>query len=504
MSAKKAATGKKLRLGIWGLGRGLSFYQSCAALNIDVVAGCDYNEHMRARFLEQNSRAFATSDAAEFLRRDMDAVLVATFCPAHAGDAIACLEAAKHVLSEVTAFHTMAEGVALADAVEKSGLVYNLAENYPFSKPMMFLAGRWREGLFGELMYAECEYVHECRSLVYTYIDGVPIAPGSTVHNWRSWIHFHYYNTHSLGPVLLLEGARPTRVVSLPGHKRLAGYLVKSEKGMSGIAPSLIAFDSGAVMRNLMGATTNDAHIQRFWGTRGAAEFVDGELRFRLGAAGQGLKLPVEPAWPDMGALAEATGHGGGDFWTLYYFARQIRTGEPAPFDVYTAADCTIPGILAYRSTCENGVPQHVPDFRDKRERAKYRNDHFAQRRYNVARGCFPKGADFALTGRFSTIMRDLVHHATTYRAAADWLTAARDTKETGRVLECVDRAIAGYPGMLAVLRAARALADAYPRSDGAQVLREMLELADEPRTTAPGFIRQFRKERETLARKQR
>ena len=34
-------TDKRIRLGLWGLGRGMSFYEQCAALNMDIVAGCD-------------------------------------------------------------------------------------------------------------------------------------------------------------------------------------------------------------------------------------------------------------------------------------------------------------------------------------------------------------------------------------------------------------------------------------------------------------------------------
>ena len=42
---------KRVRLGIWGLGRGMSFFHLCEALGLDVVAGCDYNRHMREEFL---------------------------------------------------------------------------------------------------------------------------------------------------------------------------------------------------------------------------------------------------------------------------------------------------------------------------------------------------------------------------------------------------------------------------------------------------------------------
>ena len=59
-------TDKRIRLGIWGLGRGMSFYSTCAMLNVDVVAGCDYNAHMRKRFLEANPGAFVTAAADEY------------------------------------------------------------------------------------------------------------------------------------------------------------------------------------------------------------------------------------------------------------------------------------------------------------------------------------------------------------------------------------------------------------------------------------------------------
>ena len=73
---------KRIRLGIWGLGRGMSFFDTCKFLNIDVVAGCDYNEHMRVNFLKHSPDAFVTSNEDEFLKQDFDAVLLATFCPA--------------------------------------------------------------------------------------------------------------------------------------------------------------------------------------------------------------------------------------------------------------------------------------------------------------------------------------------------------------------------------------------------------------------------------------
>ena len=495
-------TEKRIRLGIWGLGRGMSFYKTCKFLNIDVVAGCDYNRHMRDSFLGQNPGAFATADADEFLKQDFDAVLLATFCPSHAGDAIKCLQAGKHVLSEVTSFFTMAEGVKLVEEVEKRKLVYNLAENYPFSAANMWLANRWKEGLFGELMYAEYEYVHECRSLSYTYIDGIPVKPGHTVHNWRSWLNYHYYCTHSLGPVMVITGTRPTMVETFPVRHQLAGYLGRNGEGMGTVAPSLISMSNGGVVRNLMGATTNDTHNQRIWGTRGAFEIGHDGVNLRLGASGNSPKKQVNPKWEGLGELAATTGHGGGDFWTLYYFAREILTGEKGPFDIYGGCDVTIPGIQALRSSREGGKPMEVPDFRKKADRDRYRSDDWQMERYDVKRGVFG-GAKLNEKGtNFTTTMNDLISSSLTYRAYADWKKVQSAMTHPEEFQTIAKKLLDSYDKLLATYKDARSIVNAYPESDGARVLSQMLELGEEKKALSADFLPALKKDVSALRRK--
>lgn len=500
-------TDRRIRLGIWGLGRGMSFYTMCRHLNIDVVAGCDYNEHMRQGFLASNPGAFVTADADEFLKQDFDAVLLATFCPAHAGDAIRCLRAGKHVLSEVTAFHTMAEGVALVEEVEKAGKVYNLAENYPFTAANSYLARKWKEGLFGELLYAEYEYVHECRSLQYTYIDGVPVKPGHALHSWRSWLNGHYYCTHSLGPIMVITGLRPVQVVALPSTVSMDGYMKPSDDSNQGraigVSPSLIRMSNGAVIRNLMGATTNDTHVQRIWGTLGAAELnVGKELQLRLGGAGEAPKAAVIPRWDGLGELAAQTGHGGGDFWILYFFARQILTGEPAPFDIYSAADVTIPGILALRSAVEDGKAFTVPDFRDKAQREPWRNDTWAQKRLDPATHAFGPQADPEKTADFTRTMAELIRFAPQVRACADWSKVAEDMADPGELLPIVEQIVSQYAVIVDAYRRGRRIADACPGTEGARVLNEMLLVGLEDKLLSRSFIQSLKRQHAGLKRK--
>ncbi len=474
---------KRIKLGIWGLGRGSSFIRSAKALNIDVVAGCDFHETVRERFRAVCPEAFVTADADTFLASDIDAVLVATYCPDHAAHAIQALRAGKHVLSEVTAFFTPAQGVALVEAAEASGAVYNLAENYPFSLPNLYLARLWKEGFFGDLAYAEYEYVHGV-GRCFTNPDGTPLEPGNRVHHWRGWLNYHYYCTHSLGPVMVITGLRPEKVVAFPDDVENFGVIKGRGRkrdgilpGLGAFAPSLIHMSNGGIMRNLMGGTTADSHHQRLFGTKASAEMHP--LCLKVGATGSAMPIRVTPTWDqlgDLGRLAAETGHGGGDFWVLYYFARQILTGEKAPWDIYAAADVTLAGIQALRSAEAEGAPMEIPDFRGRDARDRYRDDTWQQKHIDPYR-IFPDDQDLAVTGDFSAAGCALNAAATQVRQALDAmkvypLAAAEDQIAILALVKSVRDAAPEYAETYA---RARRIVDAYPDSPGGRALRELL-----------------------------
>ena len=128
-------------------------------------------------------------------------------------------------------------------------------------------------------MYGEFEYLHECRALCYGYNtpNRPAVEPGNTAHSWRSWLNFHYYATHSLGPLMQITDLRPVRVSALPEAVSLPGYL--PESGMSKPCPSVIEMSNGGLMRNLTGAATGDYHAgKRIWGTRASAESLGHDL----------------------------------------------------------------------------------------------------------------------------------------------------------------------------------------------------------------------------------
>ena len=491
-------TSRRLRLGVWGLGRGLHIAQTAAACHFDVVAGCDYNPHFLEIFRKEIPDGQFTDDAEEFLSWDLDAVLLATYCPSHGPDAIRCLLAGKHVLSEVTAFLTPAEGVALVEAVEATGKVYQLAENYPYTPENRYLKQLWAQGVFGELQYAEFAYLHDCLNYAYTYIDHSPVSPGDQVHNWRSWLPWHHYCTHSLGPVMAITGRRPVRVTSLPGTVRLPGHIMSPPDGLSGIAPSLIEMDNGAIVRNLMGGCTSDDSFNRLFGTRGSSESVRWQLHLHLGGRGESPRLEVKPELGPLDLLAAQTGHGGGDFWVLYHFANEILHGVEPPFDIYRAADVTLPGIQAYRSALAGGAPQEVPDFRDPAVRARYRDDHFRPTGYDTVKGVFAGAAPSPEHQNFTSVMKDLLEQANRWKPFLAWSEIGGLT-EPLKVDALAEQALRVLPELRATVARARVLRDSAPGTDGARVLAEVMETLDLALLEAPDAEARLQQRRERV-----
>ncbi len=127
---------EKIRIGVFGVGpRGNGLARNFMMLDCDVVAICGARKAQRdetLKYLGEDVAVYENFD--EFIEHDMDAVVLANFFHEHAPYAIKCLERGIHVFSECISNSTMAEGVALIRAAEKSNAIYMLAENYPQMK----------------------------------------------------------------------------------------------------------------------------------------------------------------------------------------------------------------------------------------------------------------------------------------------------------------------------------------------------------------------------------
>jgi len=483
---------KKIRIGIWGLGRGQNFIRQCQDLNFEIAAGCDLNQTLRDDFRKLCPDAFITDNEDEFLNHDFDVVLVATFFMNHARDSIKALEHGKHVISEVAAFFTPADGVALVEAVEKSGKLYCLAENYTDH----FVKKLWQEGVFGELSYAEFDYVHEGRSLCYSYVNGLPLKPGNVAHSWRSWLNYHYYCTHSLGAAMEITGTRPVRVIAPDGCKQLPGYLEGGEMGS--MKPSFVIMDNGGVIRNLLGSATADVRARKIWGTRAFVDLTESTPTVGLGQTGKPVRIKLTPPAHELDALAAKAGHHGGDFWVLYNFADAFFNGTPLYWNIYAACDVTLAGIMAVKSEAAHGMPVDIPDFRDKAVREQYRHDYFAQEHFDPAK-IFPDDQNLAETKNFTQIMSALdqawrLDGVPQMIAALDGIKLYKfvdDPDSEFAIQTQVRKLLHNLDALADALDSARKLSDKYPDSLGGKALASFLAAACPEKMADPKALRQ-------------
>lgn len=283
-------------------------------------------------------------------------------------------------MSETAANSTLAEAVALCEAVEQSGRIYMLAENYPYTRFNLEMQRLYRAGEIGQVTYADGEYNHPIDP------EGlIRLSPG--INHWRNWLPSTYYCTHALAPLMCITGTMPVSVNALSiAVPELSRNLPRHNDPGSVI---LCRMDNGAVFRLFGLWLPGHSCWYRIMGTRGAMEITRGPGYFGPEQVrvwheewdlreGESLERVYTPAWPELGELADQAGHGGGDFWMNYTFARAIRSGEQPYLDVYRATAMSCVGILAWKSALASGAPFEVPDLRLRSARTAYSQDHWS------------------------------------------------------------------------------------------------------------------------------
>jgi len=381
MTAKRGRHREKpIRVGVVGVGRGQSFASGATELTgMKLAALCDTWEE-RLREVARRYRVAAYTDYNRFLEHDMDAVVLANYFHQHAPFAIRALEAGKHVMSETSCNSTLAEGVALCRAVEKSGRIYMLAENYPYTRFHMEMKRLYDNGEIGDVTYAEGEYNHPMSPR-----DRLAISPG--MNHWRNWIPPTYYCTHALAPLVYITGRMPVRVNALSiACRELDRQTVR--RGDPGCV-ILCRMDNGAVFRLFGLILPGHSNWTRVHGTKGAMEITRGPGYFGPGLVrvwhepwdcprGAPTERTYVPEWPHHAHLAERAGHGGGDFWTNFEFANAIRTGRQPFLNVYRGVAMSSVGILAWKSALRDGAPFEMPDFSKEFSRRAVENDNWS------------------------------------------------------------------------------------------------------------------------------
>ena len=370
----------KVKIGVIGVGRGRSMMHYCKmAKNAELVAICDkWEEGLQRQQKEWGDAVAYYTDYDEFLKHDMDAVVLANYANEHAPFAIKAMKAGKHVFSEVLPSQTMKEAIELIEAVEETGMIYAYGENYCYMPAPREMKRLYREGKIGEFEYGEGEYIHNCVTI------WPEITYGERDH-WRNFMFSSFYCTHSLGPIIHMTGLRPVKVTGFEGLKN-ERQLGKGKR-TGAFAIEMVELENGGIVKSIHGGLYRNSIWYTVYGSKGRMESAreDAELgdvhHIYINAdeySGEYApnKVDAYKVPEQFPGLEEEMGHGGSDFYTMYNFVEKIKGNPEADvIDVYEAMDMFLPGIFAYRSMLAGGIPMDIPDLRDKSVRDAYRND---------------------------------------------------------------------------------------------------------------------------------
>lgn len=373
---------KKIKFGVFGCWRGLSLIQALHPIDqAAVTAICDKDPKRIADavpFCDEGVKVCANFD--ELIASGIDAVILSNYFHEHAEYVIRAVNAGVHVLCECLPGVTMKECVEVVEAVEKSGCIFAMAENCPFTEANMELTRLYKSGVLGEVIYAEGEYCHPSSPA-----EANKYRPNNTTH-WRNYLPKTFYHAHSIGPLMVMTDLMPKRVIGKVAAGRAYARSHHREHGDSaGIL--LVEMEGGALFR-VTGTCTYgpQTHWYRLGCEKGGVETVRGthdQVSLCINPwdlddsnRSYGTRAVYVPPKNEQTEIAmKAGGHDGADYWTVWNFVQDVLNGRTPYMDVYRSAAIAAVGILGWRSVLEDSKQMDIPDFRDKEARDQYRND---------------------------------------------------------------------------------------------------------------------------------
>ena len=325
-------------------------------------------------------------DEYDFVRmcesEDLDLVFTATPWKWHVPICVAAMKNGKHAATEVPAAVTIDECWELVETAEKYQKHCVMMENCNYDRRELLFLNLVRNGLFGELIHADCGYLHDLRNYkVGDLYEGQWRIQHSINRNGN------LYPTHGLGPVAqcmnINHGNQFDYLVSMSSQSR--GLNLYAEEKLGADHPfAKQKYSLGDVnvsqIKNHDGSTITVYHdtnlprpysrINRIQGTKGIAEGYPDRIHIEGRSPAHEWEELVEyynefehPLWKNLAEQASGAGHGGMDYIEDYRLIRSLRTGTPMDMDVYDAAALSSIAEVSEKSVTHNSAPENIPDF---------------------------------------------------------------------------------------------------------------------------------------------
>ncbi|GAA4522462.1 Gfo/Idh/MocA family oxidoreductase [Brachybacterium paraconglomeratum] len=393
-------------LGIVGIGQFGSHFAELFAAHpeIDALYAVDAVPE-RIDAVEARGVTFAKrfDTLEDLLASDVDAVAIFTQRWTHGEHALAALRAGKHVYSAVPMAIKEEEIRAITEEVQRTGLVYMMGETSQYNAAVVLARRIHRSGAFGEVFYAEGDYVHD---MDLGFYDAYKYSGGE---NWKATASYPplLYPTHSIGGILGVIGERHATSVSALGRPDTRGDGVfDKDVSMFGNdvsnAFALFGMDNGGAFRtNELRRVGYPSHKResrfRFFGEDSSFEetidvtywhdkkrVLDVTEQIATGAT-MSLDDPrladVSPALRDAFVAGAApahhqerlpkefqglpNGHEGAHHFLVDDFARAVADGMQPMVNAWQAARYTLPGVIAHQSMNQAGERLEIRDLGD-------------------------------------------------------------------------------------------------------------------------------------------
>ena len=317
-------------------------------------------------------------------RDDIDLVYTATPWEWHVPVCVEAMENGKHAATEVPAAVTIEEAWQLVETSERTKRYCIMMENCCYDREEMMILNMVRQGLLGELLHAECGYLHDLRALKLDF-KGKGEALWRTAHSIKR--NGNLYPTHGLGPVAqcmninrgdqfdyLVSMSSPSRGLHLLAEEKFGPYSewANIDFALGDVNTSLIKTKRGKTIIVIHDTNTPRPYtrINLVQGTKGIARKWPNRVHIEdVSPAHEWEKLEVyypkyeHPLWGKMADEARGAGHGGMDYIEDYRLIKALTTGTQPDLDVYDAASWSAVSELSEISVANRSKSVDFPDF---------------------------------------------------------------------------------------------------------------------------------------------
>jgi len=378
-------------VGVGGMG-GAHVRNFLGLEGIEIVALCDIdsarNEEVSSWVTDDGRAppAMYGRHETDFVRmcetEDLDLVFTATPWEWHVPVCVSAMENGKHAATEVPATYTTDDCWRLVEYAEKYRKHCVMMENCNYDRPEMMVFHMARLGLLGDILHAECGYLHDLREIKFSEVgEGLWRRAHSMVRDGN------LYPTHGLGPVAnvmdINRGDQFEYLVSMSSPSQglqewaMANY---PENHLKRRERYVLGDVNTTMIKTVRGRTiylSHDTNLPRPYsrihmvqGTKGLFQGYPHRVHIEGLSPGHEWQDWMDlrdkydhPLWKDLEEQSEGAGHGGMDFIEDYRLVKCLREGKPTDMNVYDAAAMSVITPLSEWSVANRSRPIDVPDF---------------------------------------------------------------------------------------------------------------------------------------------